>query len=95
MPSFAPVEASVRTIARRQVSRGAEARSAERSGMLCARSLVQDGKVLPKRCTRCKSYTRIERRLKCNSGKARQRSARTWTRCSGTWSTRGRDKKKE
>jgi len=56
---------------------------------------VQDGKVLPKRCTRCKSYTRIERRPKCNSGKASQRSARTWTRCSGTWSTRGRDKKKE
>ena len=44
MPSFAPVEASVRTIARRQVSRGAVAPSAERSGMLCARSLVQDDK---------------------------------------------------
>ena len=79
MPKLSPVEASLRTIARRQAYPGASAASAQRAGTLCATFPAQAGTAAPKRCGCCKSYTRIERRLKCSSGKAAVRQRSAWT----------------
>ena len=60
MPKLSPVEASLRTIARRQAYPGASAASAQRAGTLCATFPAQAGTAAPKRCGCCKSYTRIK-----------------------------------